>query len=106
MKNKNNKNNNVFSTAHLCVISIVLIVVSVLFYLYSYQLSVARAANIENLEEKISNLKSEISEKEFEIVEARRSIDKELAINEGFVELKEVVFLKRNQATALNAQTN
>lgn len=105
MKKKNNKKE-IFTTPHLCVIAITLILVSVFFYLYSYQLSVSSAATIETMEDKIANLKSEISEKEFEIVSTRRSINKEVALEKGFVELEEVVFLKRTQATALNAQTN
>ena len=97
---------NKFSTQRVCIFAVSLILVSVFFYLYSYQLSVSRAATIESLEDKISNLKSEISESEFKVVEARRSVNKETAIEAGFTEIKEVVFVKRTQVTALNAQTN
>lgn len=74
--------------------------------MYSYQLSVSHASSVESMTDKISNLKSEISEVEFQTVESKRLINKEIAINEGFVPVSEVVFIKKTSKTALNAITN
>lgn len=97
---------NIFETKKLCIFSILVVLVSMFVYLYSYHLSVTFASSIQNYEEKISNIKSEISEVEFEIVENKRQIDKSVAMESGFVELKDVVFVKRTPKTALNAKTN
>ena len=97
---------NIFNTKRLCILFLGIIVLALVTYVYSYQLSVSYASSLENLEDKISNVKSEISEVEFEIVENRRSIDKEIAVAQGFVELEEVVFIKKTSKTALNAKSN
>jgi type II secretory pathway component PulC len=91
------------------IISIALIsitIMSVFIYLYSYQRVVARGSEIQVLEDQVLNLKSKISEAEFKIVESKRLINKDIALEKGFVELQEVSFIKKYSQTALNASTN
>ena len=97
---------NIFFQQNVGMVLFIAIVVSVFMYLYFYQVSISSVATIETFEEKIANLKSKISESEFEIIETRRSFDKETALSSGFVEIKDIVFLKRNQTTALNVRSN
>ena len=106
MRSKTAKLNNIFNTKTFTILCLGMILVSVFVYLYSYQLSVSYASSLQNLEDKIANMKSEISEVEFEIVENKRNIDKSVAVDNGFVSLKEVVFIKKTPKTALNAKTN
>ena len=105
MKTKSTKLN-IFETKKLFVLSISIIALSVFAYMYSYHLSVSYASSIQTYEDKISNIKSEISELEFELVQNKRQIDKEVAMEQGFVELKDVVYVKKTVKTALNAETN
>jgi TolA-binding protein len=93
-------------TKKLCILAISVIFLSLFVYLYSYQLSVSHVARVEETKDKIANVKSSISELEFQIVEGKRKIDKEVAQERGFVELKEVVFVKKSIRTALNAVSN
>jgi cell division protein FtsL len=97
---------NIVDIKKLNIVAIVVVIAAIFLYLYSYQLSVSYAASVQNLEDKISNIKSEISEVEFQIVESKRAIDKQTAVSRGFVELEEVVFVKKTSQTALNAVTN
>jgi len=97
---------NIFSTKKISILAAIFVLLSICVYVYSYQLSVSYASSIEVLEDKISNIKSEISEVEFQIVESKRETKKEVAMEAGFVELDEVVFVKKTQKTALNAVTN
>ena len=103
MNKTRTKGINILEVRKFCMLAIALTVASVFVYIYSYQLSVSFAAEIQNTESKISNLKSEISEVEFQIVESKRAVGRSLAIGKGFTELEDVVFVKRTQKTAINA---
>ena len=104
-KTKTNKLN-ILETRNFSILASIMIVAALFVYLYSYQLSVSYAATIENTEDRISNLKSEISEVEFRIVESKRLVSKSGALSAGFTELQDVTFVKRSPKTALNAVTN
>jgi hypothetical protein len=78
----------------------ILLIITVLLSLFTY------ASSIETFEDKISNIKSKISESEVQIVENKREINKNIAFEKGFVEIENVVFVKRSSATALNAIRN
>lgn len=105
MKNKKSKIN-ILNTKRACIFLILLMIFSVFSYGYSYHVSVSYASSVEELEDKISNIKSEISELEFQIVEGKRNVDKEIAVSKGFVEIEDITFIKKRPSTALNANTN
>lgn len=105
MTNTIRKINNL-NTKRLFVVSAAIIVFSIVFYVYFINLTVLNGTKIELLTDNVSNLESEISQTELEIVESRRRIDKILAQEEGFVSLDQVVYLKTTSQTALNAIGN
>jgi len=106
--NKNTKKNvlNIFQARKLNILFIGVIVMMLFTYIYSYQVSVTFASSIESFEDKISNMESEISELEVQLVENKRGVSKSIATEKGFVALEDVVFIKRNSETALNAISN
>lgn len=104
--NKTKTKINIVNTRRLNSLLIFAVIFSLFVYLHSYQSSISHATTIEFMQDKISNLKSEISEVEFQTVEVKRAIDKEVAINDGFVSVDEIIFIKKNAKTALNAVTN
>jgi cell division protein FtsL len=97
---------NIFEIKKINILLIITVLLSLFTYVYSYQLSVSYASSIETFEDKISNIKSKISESEVQIVENKREINKNIAFEKGFVEIENVVFVKRSSATALNAIRN
>jgi hypothetical protein len=97
---------NTINTKKIAIITIFSIVLSLFVYLYSYQVSLTNAMAIQDTESEILNLKSKISETEFLVVETKRKIDKNLALADGFIENKDIKFVRKNQDTALNARTN
>ena len=104
--NKNKIKINIIDTKKINILLIIFVLTSLFVYLYSYQISVSHASSIESVKDKISNLKSEISEVEFRTVESKRLVDKEVAISEGFVPINEIIFIKKTPKTALNAISN
>lgn len=104
--NTKTKTLNIISTQKLSIFALLLIVLSIFTYLFLYQNSVNAAYKIQTLEEDISNIKSKISDKEFQIVEKKKEIDRDIAIEKGFVPLGEVAFVKKVSVTALNAGSN
>lgn len=97
---------NMVSVKKICILCLGIVLLAVFSYIYSYQLSVSYASTLEQVEDKIANIKSEISEVEFQIVENKRSINKSVAVEQGFVKIEEIVFIKKTPKTALNAKTN
>lgn len=93
-------------TYQLCLLATGIIAVMFLLYVYFINVSVMNGSKFEILTDKISNLQTEIAEAELQIVEAKREINKEIALEQGFEELDQIVFVTRNRATALNAITN
>lgn len=106
MNKSKTKKKNTFDPKKISILTLLVIFCSSVLYVYSYQVSVTNALEVQSLGDKMANVKSEISEIELEIVEAKRSLEKEDALSQGFVELEDLVFVKKTVQTALNAVTN
>lgn len=106
MNKTKNLKTNILSTYNLSFLFIIFIIISIFIYIYSYQLSISYAISIQNLEEKVSDIKSQISETEFQMVDIKRTINREMALEKGFVEISDTVFIKKNPKTAINAISN
>lgn len=75
-----------------------LIAFFVFFYAYFINATVLNTVSLQNNEEEIFDIKSEISQLEFALIEENKNFTKEYASSLGLVEISDTVFIARNSA--------
>lgn len=71
-------------------------------YMYFIGQTVFAAAEREATEERVVELQTHISELELALIEQRRMVTREYAYTQGFVEVDQTVFVKRDPTTRLS----
>lgn len=98
------RQNNLFLFRIFWSLSIAIIVFSAL-YMYFVGQTIFAVAERENLEDTIVETETEISELELALIEKKRLITREFAVREGFVEVENTTFVKRDPDTRLSLRT-
>ncbi|MBP9763604.1 MAG: hypothetical protein KBD10_02575, partial [Candidatus Pacebacteria bacterium] len=74
----------------------------VLFYAYFVNATVMNTAGLQKIEEVVVDIRSEISQLEFKLIEENKTFTKEYASSIGLVEISEPVFVARNSNSGLS----
>jgi len=80
-------------------------VLSLFVYIYAVASTAKNIALSENLEEKITSVLSELEPLEFTYIELKNSVTLELANSLGFKEIKNPLYISRNEAPSLSFNT-
>lgn len=81
---------------------IALVVIFSFMYIYFVNVTIFHTAERSNIEETITDLKSQISQLELELIDGTRELTLSYAYTLGFNDIKEPTFVKRDHNTRLS----
>ena len=79
-----------------------LIILTIFLYIYFVNQAIFHVAERSQIEEQIAETKSTISENELALINKSRALTREYAMNRGFTQVNDVVFVERDPSTRVS----